>query len=485
MLKNYLHSHPAIALILLFNLFHLVLIPWMGLMPQAAYYHFYGENWSLSYFDHPPIIGYLSRIFTMLFGKNELTIHGFTFLMSVLTQWAFFRLACRFLNNKQAKWALAFLSSSPLMLILVFNSTPDVPLMLFWTLSLLTIHRAISNENKYNWLLTGLLIGLAFDSKYAGILILPALFAFLVVCRQYRKWLFTPWPYLMVGIFIVIISPVIVWNVQNDFASFSFQSSERVSKMGGFKPDLFAGFLGTQLLLALPVIFVYIVKISLRELWAWVHSNLSPAGFYLMIFSFPFFAGFGILSFIYWIKINWTFPAFVTGIIMATPAMGRKVKIFHFALAGLIHLLLAIQLIFYVTPIKSDDTWFGWETLAHEVKQLEAQYPDAFVFAADDYKTTAQLIFYNSGKYYGRNIIGKPALHFDYLGDDIESLIGRNAIFLNSNPKMKKPEDPVFLKDYFSDYKSLNPIEVYKKDRLIRKFEVYYAINYLGLIKDK
>ncbi|MGB2226196.1 MAG: hypothetical protein ACPH5K_09605, partial [Polaribacter sp.] len=51
-----------IGIILLFQLFRLVLLPFMGLMPQDAYYYLYGQNLSWSYFDHPGMIGYLLRI---------------------------------------------------------------------------------------------------------------------------------------------------------------------------------------------------------------------------------------------------------------------------------------------------------------------------------------------------------------------------------------------------------------------------------------
>ena len=35
------------------------MLPFMGLMPQDAYYYLYGQNLSLSYFDHPGMIGHL------------------------------------------------------------------------------------------------------------------------------------------------------------------------------------------------------------------------------------------------------------------------------------------------------------------------------------------------------------------------------------------------------------------------------------------
>ena len=50
-------------------MFRLFMIPFFGLMPQDAYYHFYGKNLALSYYDHPGMIGYVLRLFTSVFGK--------------------------------------------------------------------------------------------------------------------------------------------------------------------------------------------------------------------------------------------------------------------------------------------------------------------------------------------------------------------------------------------------------------------------------
>src|ERR1700676_989872 len=47
-----------------------IFITIMGIMPQDAYYDFYAQHLDLSYYDHPPLIGYLLRFFTSLFGKK-------------------------------------------------------------------------------------------------------------------------------------------------------------------------------------------------------------------------------------------------------------------------------------------------------------------------------------------------------------------------------------------------------------------------------
>ena len=68
----------------------------MGLMPQDAYYYLYGQNLSLSYFDHPGMIGYILRIFTDVFGQSIFVVKLADFTISSLTIICFYRLVFTF-----------------------------------------------------------------------------------------------------------------------------------------------------------------------------------------------------------------------------------------------------------------------------------------------------------------------------------------------------------------------------------------------------
>ena len=85
-------------------------------------------------------------------------------------------------------------------------------------------------------------------------------------------------------------------------------------------------------------------------------------------------------------------------------------------------------------------------------------------------------------KVYAQNIVGLPALHFDYLGDDLSLLNGKNALFINSDKRFKDREkrgivNP-FLKNYFEGIIELEPIIVKKGNKDLRKFWVYLCKNY-------
>jgi 4-amino-4-deoxy-L-arabinose transferase-like glycosyltransferase len=104
---------------------------------------------------------------------------------------------------------------------------PDSPQMLFYTFSLWMIARiSIDERNWYTWILLGLSTGLCIMSKVHGVFIWIGLGLFILFCK--RTWLTMPQLYVALLLSILLTSPIIIWNLQNDFATYRF-NSERVT----------------------------------------------------------------------------------------------------------------------------------------------------------------------------------------------------------------------------------------------------------------
>lgn len=485
-LKNFMQKHPALAVVLGFQLFRFLLLPFMGLMPQDAYYHFYGENLSLSYFDHPGMIGYILRGFTEVFGKTIYVVKLADFVITSITLFSFYKLAGLFLSKVKALRALVLISSTLCVSILSFNSTPDVPLLLFWTLTLISLYKAIFEQKKWHWIFAGIFMGLAFDSKYTALLLQIGLLAFLVFSNQYRKLLLSPWLWFSLVISILMTFPVWWWNYQNEFASFAFQGSNRTGSISQFKisPDYFFGAIGHQMVLLLPVLFTIFVTFTFKFVKrALLKFKLPKAkSLFLLAFFIPTFVGFFALTPIYWVKLNWMMPSYITGIIIAGMFISKKLLKAQIITSIVFHVLIAAQILFYLVPIKSDDTWVGWKELATETEKLQEEYPNTFVFSNDGYKTSAALNFFMDEKVYAQNIIGLNALHFDYLGDNLSKLNNKNALFIDSDTRFKnsdkKGEIPSELIGFFENVTELEPIIVKVNGEEVRKFWVFYCANY-------
>ena len=463
----------------------------MGLMPQDAYYYFYGQHLALSYFDHPGMIGYALRLFSELFGTSPFVVKLTDFTITSLTLVAFYNLSSLFLSKQKQQHALVLMSTSGMISILSIISTPDVPLLLFWTLSLITLHKAIFENQLKHWILAGIFMGLAFDSKYTSIFIQFGLIAFLVLSKKHRKLLLSKGFFAALILSVLVAFPVLYWNFEHQFVSFLFQSTQRAESVSSFglKPLSFLGTIGHELLILIPTLFVFIViltyKILKKQALKWRIPKDSQL--FLLCFFLPTFLGFFAISLFYWVKINWLMPGYISGLILASIYISKKwIKVNTLLSIG-VHLALAIEIIFYVVPIKGDDTWFGWKELAQNVAVIQKEYPDAFVFSADNYKTTSVLNFYLHQKVYAQNVIGEFALHYNFIGDDLSHLNGKNALFIDSDKKLKNEAQsgviPIELKPYFSQITELKPILIKLRGKTVRKFWVYYATNYQNFPK--
>ena len=485
-IKLLIYNRKILIWIISFQIFRLLLLPFMGLMPQDAYYYLYGQNLSLSYFDHPGMIGYLLRFFTELFGTSVFVVKFTDFFITSITLLSFYKLASYFLSKQKLAHALLLISSTIFISILSFNSTPDVPLLLFWTLSLLCLYKAIFEGKKWFFILGGILMGLAFNSKYTALLLPFGLISFLMFSHKYRKLLISPWLWVGLLLFASVTFPVWYWNYQNDFASFAFQTSNRTNSISelNVSPNYFFGAIGHQMLLLLPVLFLVLVTVSYKYCKRVLLKFKLPQAktLFLLAFFIPTFVGFFALTPIYWVKLNWMMPSYITGIILAGMFLSKKLLKIQVMFSVVFHVLVSIQILFYIVPIKSDDTWVGWKELADEINALKEKKETIFIFSNDNYKTSAVLNFFLDEKVYAQNIIGLPALHFDYLGDDLTALKGRNALFIDSDKRFKnelllEKENPL-LKNYFKTVNQLAPIIIKINERESRKFWVFFCTDY-------
>lgn len=487
-----------IGLISVIILIRVIFIFCMGPMPQDAYYFFYSQHPSLSYFDHPPAIAVILRFFTSIFGKNTIAIKLADSITTLGTVWVFYLLAQKFYKKEQAQKALLLLLSTLMVSILSLISTPDSPLLLFWALSLLFLYKAVFEHKIWFWIFTGIAMGLAFDSKYTAVFLPSGMILFLLLSNSKRKYLATVWPYLVCVLFVVVAMPVIIWNVDNHFASFVFQGKERMQSVSGFHltPRFFFGLVGTQLFLLIPILFIALfyglwkVFKTYKHFWSKLPSDL----LFLFCFFLPVFLVFILLSPIYWIKINWLMPSYIAGIIFVSSYISAKWLKWQVIISVVIHVAMAVEILFYVVPVRSDDTWFGWKDLAAQTLTVEKQQRANFIFSADGYKTSAELNLFSDQFIYGQNVIGDPALQFDYIGTDLSKLNGKTGIFIDSEPRFKDLNKaaviPEKLNAYFKTVKQLDPILISKNGKVVRKFNVflckdYHFISPVGEIENK
>ena len=217
-------SRWLFALVTVHTVVRMVAASFADLGIDEAYYWAWSKHIDLSYFDHPPMVAYLIRCSTFLFGDGTLAVRLPSILLSAGFLVVMFKLSTRLYNTPRVGWLTAlFCTLSPITYALGFLMLPDAPLMFFSALVLYVFLDFVGGKQDA-WWLGGIMLGCALLSKYNGILLGLSAIAFLATGfpndrRLLRSWRLAGAAVIAAAVFI----PVIVWNAQHQWASFSFQ----------------------------------------------------------------------------------------------------------------------------------------------------------------------------------------------------------------------------------------------------------------------
>ena len=274
------------------------------LFPEEAYYWNYAAHLDIGYLDHPPMVGWLIHLGTLVFGDQATGVRVPAVLCGLATSFFAWRLAWLLFGKKEAALAVLLVNVTPFFFMTSFMMTPDAPLTACWAGALYFLARALLQERTLAWYGLGICLGLGMLSKYTIALLGPATLLFLALDPAARRWWRHPAPYLAVALSIVIFSPVIVWNARHQWASFAFQSTGRVAETSEFS---------THELLA--AVLVVLTPLGLFLAWQ-VLCRRSPGTpdqhgrirLFTRIYTLTPLGVFLLFSITHPVKLNWTGP---------------------------------------------------------------------------------------------------------------------------------------------------------------------------------
>ncbi len=487
--KNFWYFIGALTLL------RLILIYFLPVTPQEAYYWYYSQNPALSYFDHPPMTAWSICFGSTLFGSNTFGVK----FMAVF--WGFLTNVILYITVQRAQLLLENRDETlAWKAVILYNLTvfshmysvlmvPDNPLIFFWLLTIFFILEVFISEKKRYWIYGGIALGFSLLSKYTGIALLPGFFAFLLISKKQRYWLKTPYPYLAVITAAVVFFPVVLWNMQNNWGSFAFQFSHRAADVRPFTIDYLLQLTGSQLGLLTPLIFGVFFYLTYK-MAPIRNTNSTVRYFYLT--GFFLIGGFIFISLKSLVKINWLLPGYTGWLIAAVLLFPEKIdfkrKIIRYSGAFSLFLILTIYLLQFIPniPIGEGNTWSGWENASHKIYQIQQEHggrKNCFIFA-NSYKSASLLKFYlpDQQDTYAQNIYEQPALQFDVWGTP-DSLKGKNALYVFTD-RREYDDDLKFVKSYFKDVTLIKTFHYKFGDKIaVRTIYCYLAKDYAGIQK--
>ena len=219
------YRNIAGLLALLVALIHLLIAPSVGLGVDEAHYALYARHLDWSYYDHPPMVGWLLWLLTPV-GLNELTLRLLPTLLYLACCTLLYRVSStKIRSGTPARGLLAVLlfSVAPLVQLLGFGLVPEFPLLLWGLLLALVLGDPTRSSSLGYWLVVGLLLGLAGLTKYTAVLLPVGVALHWLLQRQLTAQLKQGGPYIAMAVAALLVSPVLLWNYSHDWASFSYQ----------------------------------------------------------------------------------------------------------------------------------------------------------------------------------------------------------------------------------------------------------------------
>lgn len=446
----------ALLWIGLFTLIRFIYSGFFNLVPDEANYWQWSRYLAWGYHDQAPMIAWLIRASTLLFGHTEVAVR-LPSVLAMTTASIYLVLIAKRWINPTAAWHTALLTQS----VLLFNvgsllATPDSIQAAAWAGATYHTARAYEEATWKQWLLGAVWFGFGMLSKYTMVIFLPSAWLYGMLSHRHRIRLMEIRPYVAALLGGLLFAPVIYWNFINNW-----NSIRHVAYIGGINEKitinlkLFFEFWGSQAGLLTPLVLVLVI-------WSWFRvfprtgRNKKWIYFYLFMTSFPMIIGFAVLSLHTRIYPNWPGAGYLTASVLVAAFFGRKdnsgfrtkktgigQKIWPWAVGSsyFITLLVLTQAVFPLLPIPAkidplSAEISGWDILGQNTGAMMKEMPrpgKTFLFGLH-YQEASELAFYTPGnpKTVSINRWGRPNV-YDYWWED-RDLIGWDGIGVTYDP---------------------------------------------------
>jgi dolichol-phosphate mannosyltransferase len=496
------------------------------LSPEESYYYLWAQHPDLWYYEQGPGVALAILAGTSVFDSTEFGVRFLGPFLGLGTSIFVYLLARRLVREKAAFWAVVSLNFLPIVHLDSIVMTPDGLALFFWVATLYTSWLAIERGSRFSlfWPLTGILIGLGFLCNYWNALQLFSILFFLTVVPKHRYQLRRPGFYVCVLVYLMFLTPLIIWNQQHEWIAL-----EHLPERGDFKtalairPSQLIEFLENQLLLYSPLLLLgYLLAFFGCIKRSFQNSKIC----FLVTFTWPVLLQFLLLGVRRGEQPTWTGPALITlGILAAHFWMhlaeenrfAGALCIASLALSGFMTSLATntdlVRMVGIPFPYGADPTskWRGWKTAAEQIekfrREFEAKLGGKVFLIGDTFRISSALSFYLEDK--RPEGPGHPAIYIPESQDiqnqfsfwsrydefveadastkkdttfseeaGINPFMDRTALYITDKPEAAPPQN---LQSAFTRWELVALYEIDRKNNPLREIRVFACYQYQTL----
>jgi len=464
------------------------------LSEDEAYQWLWSKHLALSYYSKPPLIAYTQFLGTTLWGDTQFGVRFFSPILAAITASAALVLLAREFNARAAFFTLIAGFATPILAAGATLMTIDALSVMFWTIAMVLIWRAIKLDSTRVWALAGLAVACGNLAKYVALLQWICVALFLILHAPARRQFARPGFYLAMAISLLGLLPVVIWNQQNGWITLT-HLNERSGLNQAWAPTYryFAEFVGAEIGLLNPIFLGLTVWAALRF---WKGRSALQTFFFCM--GAPLFVGYLLYTLRARVQPNWIAPCILPLFALAATYWEPRwttlrprlkpwlVAGFSFGLAIVVFMHdtnLSSKILGFNMPVRFDplSRLRGWSALGvivdAERKKYAAEKP--FIIG-DHYGITSLMTFYmpearlSAGKDNFVYVVAtEKARNQFYFWPNYLSRQGQNALFV-ARAKMDLPVD---LKAQFESIEYLGERSLLYRGREMSSVHLYMCRN--------
>jgi len=461
---------------------------------DEAHYALYAQHLAWSYFDHPPLVGWIQWPLVSLTSSEGLIriVPELLWVLSCLLVYQVTLEIHHFIQGRNAGYLTSSLPSANtcgLMAVLAIIAAPMphvlaiglLPDTLLAPLSLGLMYMALrwliqDHFTLGDWIVTGILLGLAGLSKYTAVFTAFALLLVLISARR-KSFISKIGFWLALAIALIFISPVLYWNWINDWISFKYQIAH--GSGGEWLWRRLGAFIGIQIAVFGPLLIMGSFIFLKDCIHATKFSIVSLLGFFFIPFIiFALLSGGGGLP-------HWTTPAWFCLAPFAGIGLAKAWSVQHrFLIRALFIFQLALCLIGFgfvlsggisSTLIKSNPIadLYGWKMAGQKAAEL-TQATKANGIAVQNWTLGSR------AAWYAKPI---PVFVLDQRKDQFDLWFGQlppGANILLINWSGMAFSAPIGDKSGFERCEPLDSLEIQRFGQILSKFDFSLCSNWQG-----
>jgi hypothetical protein len=387
-----------ITLIILL-IFQLLISCGFELAHDEAYYWLFSKHLDWGYFDHPPLVALIIKIFSFL-PNSEFTVRiGF-----ILSQFGAVLILLNMTSYSLVSLLLFF--SFPIASFAGIFALPDTPLLLMTAAYTFQLKKYLECDSIKNSIILSIIISFLIYAKYHGILLI--FFTLLAIPKLFLKKSL----YLITLLSALMITPHIWWQYQHGFPTLQYQLFDRPSAVFSFERSI--TYLTLEIFLAGflvgPILWFIILKQK-------TNSSFERALKFISIGTILFFF---LSSFSKKIEANWSVFLTIPIILLTySSTILKKQKVgFLVWTSFLLTLFLRIILVFPPSTfaINRLSEFHGWRTWARKVELMCDKQP----ILANSYQIASKLSYYLNKEVGSLNYRSRKN-HFDFWRFDLKN----------------------------------------------------------------